>query len=66
MTENECIAYNESLKHYRDIINVVDTARVEGIEEGVRRTAIEMKIDGVPFRKISQYTGLSEAQIQQL
>ncbi len=66
LTENELSAYEESLKHYRDLINVVDTARIEGIEEGVRKTAIEMKADRVPFNKISQYTGLSEEEIENL
>lgn len=34
LTADERADYEISLKHYRDIINVVDTARMEGKEEG--------------------------------
>jgi predicted transposase/invertase (TIGR01784 family) len=70
LTENERAAYDESLKHYRDLINVVDTARIEGIEEGeikkARNVAIQMLADGEPISKISKYTGLSEEEIENL
>jgi predicted transposase/invertase (TIGR01784 family) len=70
LTENERSAYEESLKHYRDMINVVDTARIEGIEEGKIEgkieTAIQMKADGMAVSKIIQYTGLSEEEIAAL
>jgi len=70
LTENELSAYEESLKHYRDLINVVDTARIEGIEEGeikkARNVAIQMLADGEPISKISKYTGLSEEEIENL
>jgi len=70
LTENELSAYEESLKHYRDLINVVDTARLEGLQEGElkgkRATAIQMKADGMPASKISQYTGLTEEEIANL
>jgi predicted transposase/invertase (TIGR01784 family) len=70
LTNNERLAYEESLKHYRDMINVVDTARIEGIEEGeikkARNVAIQMLADGEPISKISKYTGLSEEEIADL
>lgn len=34
LTEDERKAYEDSLKHYRDILNIVDTARDEGKVEG--------------------------------
>lgn len=34
-TPKERMAYEESLKYYRDLKNVVDTSREEGIEEGI-------------------------------
>jgi predicted transposase/invertase (TIGR01784 family) len=74
LTETERAAYEESLKHYRDMINVVDTARMEGhaegreegLIEGKRQTAREMKADGMPVQVIAKYTGLSVAEIESL
>lgn len=71
-------AYEESLKYYRDIKNVVDTSREEGFEEGIeqgieqgvekRSTEIarEMKVDHEPIEKIMRYTGLSKEEIEKL
>ncbi|MGE3724116.1 MAG: CHAT domain-containing protein [Candidatus Sericytochromatia bacterium] len=72
----------ESLKHYRDMINVVDTARMEGkaqgraegkaegreegLIEGKRQTAREMQADGMSANVISKYTGLSIEEIESL
>jgi predicted transposase/invertase (TIGR01784 family) len=78
LTEDERKAYEDSLKHYRDILNIVDTARDEGkvegfIEgkevgkiEGKIESATKMKADGIPVSKISEYTGLSEEEIADL
>ncbi|MCB0519427.1 MAG: PD-(D/E)XK nuclease family transposase [Lewinellaceae bacterium] len=55
-------AYEESLKYYRDIKNVVETSRQEGKTE----VAIEMKQAGEPVSKIQKYTGLSEEEIENL
>jgi predicted transposase/invertase (TIGR01784 family) len=75
-------SYEESLKYYRDLKNVVDTAYDEGeikgeikgiikgkIEGKIERNyevAKEMKADGVSFEKIARYTGLSETEIENL
>jgi len=78
LTEDERKAYEDSLKHYRDILNIVDTARDEGkvegfIEgkevgkiEGKIESASKMKADGIPVSKISEYTGLTEEEIANL
>ncbi|BDS09947.1 Rpn family recombination-promoting nuclease/putative transposase [Aureispira anguillae] len=62
--------YEESLKYYRDLKNVVDTSKAEGIEEGIKKgrqdVAKEMKADGFSVSKIAQYTGLSEDEINRL
>lgn len=62
--------YEESLKYYRDLKNVVDTAFEEGEVKGKIEGKIEiaqgMKADGVPIEKISKYTGLSEEEIEKL
>jgi hypothetical protein len=55
-------AYEESLKYYRDLKNVVDTSRLEGI----KAVAKEMKDDGEPIEKIIKYTNLSREEIDDL
>ncbi|KGE84861.1 Rpn family recombination-promoting nuclease/putative transposase [Phaeodactylibacter xiamenensis] len=61
-TPEEREAYEESLKHYRDLKNVVDTSREEGIKEVAKR----MKAKGMSNSEISELTGLSENQIDEL
>lgn len=58
--------YEESLKYYRDLKNVVDSSKEEGKIEGKTEVAREMKMDGIPIEKISKYTGLSIEEIQDL
>jgi predicted transposase/invertase (TIGR01784 family) len=74
--------YDESLKIYRDIKNVIDTARKEGMTkgmaEGIARgktrgkaegkveIALIMKKNRVDFEIISQSTGLSLEEINKL
>lgn len=65
-TPEERDAYEESLKHYRDLKNVVDTSREEGIEQGIREIAKRMKAKGVPNSEISEWTGLSDEDIDEL
>ncbi len=65
-THEEREAYEKSLKYYRDIKNVVDTSREEGIEEGKVKVAIEMIKNNEPIEKIVKYTGLSEIEINNL
>jgi predicted transposase/invertase (TIGR01784 family) len=71
--------YESSLKVYRDLNNVVDTARSEGIEEGialgVEAGKIEGKIEGkrevarslkeknIPIEVIMEVTGLTREEI---
>lgn len=55
-------AYQSSLKYYRDIKNVVDTSKKEGIEE----VAYSLKQAGMPNKFIIQHTGLSEKEIENL
>ena len=55
-------AYEESLKHYLDIKNVVDTSRLDGIKE----VAKKMKLKGMSIEDISDLTGLSNDEIDKL
>ena len=63
-------AYQESLKYYRDLKNVVDTSKEEGIEQGLAQRTLEiarmMKRNNEPISKIMQYTGLSEEEVEDL
>lgn len=65
-TPEEKEAYEESLKYYRDLKNVVDTSKEEGILEGKIEVAIELKKNNVPVEIIMKSTGLSKEQIDQL
>lgn len=81
-TPEEKEAYEESLKYYRDLKNVVDTSKEEGIKEGKIEGRIEGKIEGkiegrievaielkknnIPIDIIIKSTGLSKDQIDDL
>lgn len=66
--------YEESLKYYRDIKNVVDTSREEGFSDGMeqgiekRNTEIakQLKENNVSVEIITQSTGLSKEEIEKL
>ncbi|OQB43893.1 MAG: hypothetical protein BWY02_02944 [bacterium ADurb.Bin157] len=68
------MAYETSLKHLRDLNNVIDTARREGVEEGraegiesgIKQVAIKMLNDGLSSEMVAKYTGLTLTQIESL
>ena len=70
----ELDSYENSLKIYRDLKNVIDTAYDEGKSEGKSEGKLEGKIEtaktlkesGVPADIISKATGLSESDIDKL
>lgn len=59
-------AYEESLKVYRDNYSVIETAKNEGIQEGIEKTARTMKKEGLSVVLISRVTGLPKEQIKKL
>ena len=73
-TLKEREAYEESLKYYRDIKNVVDTSREEGLKEGIEKgiekrnieIARELKRNNISIEIIIQSTGLSKEDIENL
>ncbi len=65
-TPDEKNKYEESLKYYRDLKNVVDTSFDEGKTEGKAEIARQMKSDGEPVEKIIRYTGLSKEEIEKI
>jgi predicted transposase/invertase (TIGR01784 family) len=78
LNEEERAAYETSLKYYRDMINVIDTAREEALAEGkaegkaegeliaLQKTAMQMIAKGFEIGLISELTGLSEDEIKKL
>ncbi len=64
----------ESLKHYRDLKEVVSTSFEDGEEVGIERgrkqrereIALKMKKKGTDMDLISEITGLSKEEIEQL
>ena len=69
-TPDEKTKYEESLKYYRDLKNVVDTSFDEGKAEGMKERnaeiARQMKLSGEPIDKIIRFTGLSVKEIEEL
>lgn len=61
-SEEERSEYEESLKNYRDIKNVVDTARIEEKIEIARK----LKQNGVSIEIIAQSTALSKEEIEKI
>jgi predicted transposase/invertase (TIGR01784 family) len=78
LNAHEIEKYEESLKVYRDLNNVIDTARFEGFEEGKIKGKLQGKIegkfeiaralkaDGLSISKIAVFTGFSADVIKDL
>jgi len=66
----ELAIYEDSLKGYRDIKNIIDTAWAEGELKGETKTkkqvAKALKDSGIPIDVISKSTGLTGDEINQL
>jgi predicted transposase/invertase (TIGR01784 family) len=62
----ELDSYENSLKTYRDLKGVIDTAFDEGKVEGKVEMAKLMKSDNEPIEKIIKYTGLTKDEIDKL
>ncbi len=73
-TQAEYQSYEDSLKYYRDIKNSLDTAKEEGLIEGIEKgrkegkieTAIKMLEKRLDNSLITEITGLSEKEINKL
>ena len=68
--EERYISFEASKMAYRDIKNSVDTAKREGIAEGMNLKALDiarnMLADGVDINLIMKYSGLTQEQIEKL
>lgn len=68
-TLEELMEYEESLRIYRDNINVIETAKEEGREEGELKKAIEIAtnlLDVLDNSTIAIKTGLSVEEVERL
>ena len=69
-TPQEMREYETSKMAYRDIKNSVDTAKREGIAEGMEKRSLEiarkMLAKGIDEATVKEITGLSAEQILQL
>ena len=66
MSTNERLEYELSLAVERDMLSALDASREEGLAEGVRQTAMNMKRTGLDIGTIADCTGLSKETIQAL
>ena len=82
MTKEERRQYDESLKHYRGTIAVMQGQYLEGMEKGMEKgiekgraegiatanrcNAQKMKADGMPTELIMKYCGLTQQEIEAL
>jgi len=64
--QTELANYENSLKIYRDLKGVIDTAYDEGKLEGKLEMARFMKSENEPIEKIVKYTGLTKEDIDKL
>ena len=69
-TPEQVRSYEDSLKYYRDLKNSLDTAReegmIEGIEKGIEKVALNMLKVGISIETIANTTGLTNQQIETL
>lgn len=73
-TPEERLNYEDSLKVYRDMKNVLDTAELKGLKKGIEQGALDerrknaktMKALGLPLDTIAKVTGMSAEDIAKL
>jgi hypothetical protein len=58
MSEADRQRYQEELKHYRDALNMLDTAHERGIEEGLQEAVNRLIASGIPADQARRLLGL--------
>ena len=70
LSKEDRIRYDESIKVYRDQLAVMEYERLKGLEEGREKERIKnacgMKAAGLPAELISQITGLTPEEVENL
>jgi len=62
-TPEERQTYESSLKYYRDIKNVIDTAKEEGMKKRSVQIAKQMQCEGMDWEMITRITGISKEEL---
>ena len=65
-TQAEAMSYEDSLKYYRDLKNVIDTATDEGEKKSRIAVALNLLKKGISHEEISDLTALSISEIEAL
>jgi predicted transposase/invertase (TIGR01784 family) len=65
-TQEQKKAYENSMKYYRDLKNVIDKSYDDGELSGIQKVAKNMKENNEPIEKIIKYTGLTKEEINKL
>ncbi len=69
-TPEQVQSYEDSLKYYRDMKNSLDTAReegkAEGIEEGIKRVALNALKMGKSIDEVVTLTGLTKDEVERM
>ncbi|MBI1184691.1 Rpn family recombination-promoting nuclease/putative transposase [bacterium] len=74
MTHEDYLAYEDSLKYYRDLKNSIDTAKeegkMEGIEQGIQKEKVQIVLNGhkkgISKMVLAEITGLSLSEVESI
>ena len=58
MSEEDRQRYHDELRHYRDVLNMLRTAREEGIEKGMQQALDRLIGSGIPTGQAKRLLGL--------
>ena len=66
LPDEERRAYIREMERRMVENDAMKSSHIDGVDEGIKRVATNLKRDGMPIEKISQMTGLSEQDIESL
>ena len=66
LPDEERRAYIREMERRMVENDAMKSSHIDGVDEGIKKVAINLKKDGMPIAKISQMTGLSENEIESL
>jgi len=66
MKPKEVQEYNDNIKKYLDMMNIVETAKKDGGRQNAIKNAKEMIKDHLPIEQIMRYSGLTQQDVERL
>jgi len=66
LSDEERRAYIREMERRMVENDALKSSHIDGVDEGIKRVAANLKKDGMPIAKISQMTGLSEQEVESL